>query len=57
MGLTGQSNGVDDTLGHSNASDYTHGTSAQRMRWFRRGCDEGDAKQCDTFAVSKYAEL
>jgi predicted metalloprotease len=47
----------DDTLGHSKASDYTHGTSAQRMRWFRRGFDEGDARQCDTFAVTKYTEL
>jgi len=47
----------DDALGHSNASDYTHGSSAQRMRWFRRGFDGGDPRQCDTFAVSKYAEL
>jgi predicted metalloprotease len=46
----------DDTLGQSNASSYTHGTSAQRMRWFRRGFDAGDARQCDTFAA-KYAEL
>jgi uncharacterized protein len=47
----------DDTLGHANEKDYTHGTSAQRMRWFRRGFDGGDARQCDTFAVKKYAEL
>ena len=47
----------DDALGHSNASDYTHGTSAQRMRWFRRGFDSGDPRQCDTFATTKYAEL
>ncbi len=47
----------DDTLGHSNADDYTHGTSAQRMKWFRRGFSEGDARQCDTFAVTKHAEL
>lgn len=47
----------DDALGHSNASDYTHGTSAQRMRWFRRGFDSGDPRQCDTFATAKYAEL
>lgn len=47
----------DDALGHSDASDYTHGTSAQRIRWFRRGFDSGDPRQCDTFAVSKYAEL
>jgi predicted metalloprotease len=47
----------DDALGHSNASDYTHGSSAQRIRWFRRGFDAGDPRQCDTFAVAKYAEL
>lgn len=47
----------DDTLGHANERDYTHGTSAQRKRWFRQGFDSGDARQCDTFAVRKYAEL
>ncbi|HEX2733371.1 MAG TPA: neutral zinc metallopeptidase [Polyangiaceae bacterium] len=47
----------DDALGHSNASDYTHGTSVQRMRWFRRGFDSGDPRQCDTFGVAKYPDL
>ncbi|HVR20578.1 MAG TPA: neutral zinc metallopeptidase [Polyangiaceae bacterium] len=47
----------DDTLGHSNADDYTHGTSTQRMRWFRKGFEGGDARQCDTFAVTQYSEL
>lgn len=47
----------DDTLGHSKTKDYTHGASAQRQRWFRRGFDSGDARQCDTFAVRNYAEL
>jgi predicted metalloprotease len=47
----------DDTLGHSKTRDYTHGASAQRQRWFRRGFDSGDARQCDTFAVRNYAEL
>ncbi len=28
---------------------FTHGTSAQRMRWFKRGFDSGDMAQCDTF--------
>lgn len=47
----------DDTLGHSNESQFTHGSSAQRMRWFRRGFDSGDARQCDTFAVTNYQQL
>lgn len=47
----------DDALGQSDSSDYTHGSSAQRIRWFRRGFEGGDARQCDTFAVSKYSEL
>jgi len=32
---------------------FTHGTSAQRARWFRRGFETGDAtKMMDTFKVS-----
>jgi uncharacterized protein len=47
----------DDALGHANERAYTHGTSAQRQRWFRRGFESGNARQCDTFAVRSYAEL
>lgn len=46
----------DDTLG-ARADQYTHGTSAQRMFWFRRGFDSGDARQCDTFALRDYRQL
>ena len=28
---------------------FTHGTSAQRYSWFKRGMDSGDPAQCDTF--------
>ncbi len=29
---------------------FTHGTSAQRQMWLKRGLDSGDPAQCDTFA-------
>lgn len=35
--------------GHSVPDSFTHGTSAQRKRWFYRGFESGDIKQCDTF--------
>ena len=28
---------------------FTHGSSEQRMRWFKRGFDSGDFNQCNTF--------
>jgi predicted metalloprotease len=28
---------------------FTHGTSAQRMYWFKKGFETGDIKQGDTF--------
>lgn len=31
---------------------FTHGTSAQRMRWFKKGYETGDIKQGDTFSAS-----
>ena len=30
---------------------FTHGTSEQRSRWFRRGIETGQVKNCDTFAA------
>ncbi len=29
---------------------FTHGSSAQRMQWLRKGLETGDDNQCDTFA-------
>ncbi|NEU76873.1 flagellar biosynthesis protein FlgM [Hassallia byssoidea VB512170] len=29
---------------------FTHGSSAQRVRWFKQGIQTGDPKQCNTFA-------
>lgn len=31
---------------------FTHGTSEQRMRWFKKGFDTGDLSQGDTFSAS-----
>ena len=30
---------------------FTHGTSAQRVAWFKRGFESGDMTQCDTFSA------
>jgi len=32
---------------------FTHGTSAQRVRWFKRGLDTGDINRCDTFRAQQ----
>jgi predicted metalloprotease len=31
---------------------FTHGTSEQRVRWFRRGIESGDMNQCNTFKAA-----
>ena len=31
---------------------FTHGSSEQRVRWFRRGLETGQIQQCDTFNAS-----
>jgi hypothetical protein len=46
----------DDTLqrhsrGYVVPDSFTHGTSEQRVRWFRKGYETGDIRQGDTFAA------
>jgi predicted metalloprotease len=32
---------------------FTHGTSAQRVRWFKTGFEQGKVGQCDTFKAAR----
>lgn len=45
----------DDALGHTDKSTFSHGSSKQRMRWFKRGFSGGDATACDTFTINQSA--
>jgi hypothetical protein len=38
------------TQGRVVPESFTHGSSEQRMRWFKRGLDSGAPKDCDTFS-------
>ena len=38
------------SLGRVIPDSFTHGTSAQRYYWFKRGFDSADIKACDTFS-------
>jgi predicted metalloprotease len=56
-GLKAASAVGDDTLekesqGYVVPDSFTHGTSAQRMRWFKQGLDSGDMDRCDTFSAA-----
>jgi hypothetical protein len=39
------------TQGYVVPDAFTHGTSEQRARWFRKGLETGDLRQGDTFAA------
>ncbi|HEX2163399.1 MAG TPA: neutral zinc metallopeptidase [Thermoanaerobaculia bacterium] len=41
-----------ETSGRVSPESFTHGSSAQRVRWFRTGFDSGEPARCDTFAVA-----
>jgi len=32
---------------------FTHGSSAQRVRWFTRGIESGDFDSCDSFGAAR----
>lgn len=40
-----------ETQGYVVPDSFTHGTSEQRARWFRRGLETGDIRQGDAFSV------
>lgn len=37
--------------GYVTPESFTHGSSEQRVRWFKRGLDSGHADSCDTFSA------
>ncbi len=40
------------TQGRVVPESFTHGSSEQRVRWFKRGLDSGSPKDCDTFSTN-----
>lgn len=41
-----------ETQGYAVPETFTHGTSAQRMYWFKKGYETGDIRQGDTFSAT-----
>jgi predicted metalloprotease len=39
--------------GHIVPESFTHGSSAQRVRWFKKGFETGDMQQCNTFKAAQ----
>jgi predicted metalloprotease len=39
------------STGRVNTDSFTHGSAAQRVRWFNQGLSQGTIKGCDTFAT------
>ncbi|MDB5771371.1 MAG: uncharacterized protein V7606_44 [Burkholderiales bacterium] len=39
--------------GHVVPDSFTHGTSAQRVRWFKRGIESGKTTECNTFQAKQ----
>jgi predicted metalloprotease len=51
-GAIGDDNLQKQSRGYVTPDSFTHGTSEQRVRWFRRGIETGEIEQCDTFNVA-----
>ena len=41
------------TRGYAVPDGFTHGSSAQRVRWFKRGFEEGTLRACNTFEADR----
>lgn len=59
-GLTAASAIGDDTLqklskGYVSPDSFTHGSAAQRVKWFKTGLASGDMDSCDTFNDSRFS--
>jgi hypothetical protein len=52
-GRIGDDNLQRQSTGRVRPDSFTHGTSAQRQRWFARGLQSGDINSCDTFNTNQ----
>jgi predicted metalloprotease len=57
QGLAAAASVGDDRLqqqsrGYAVPESFTHGSSEQRVRWFRTGLSTGDLRRCDTFSAA-----
>ncbi len=43
--------------GYVAPESFTHGSSAQRVRWFKRGLEAGNVASCDTFSQRSATDL
>ena len=52
-GAVGDDRVMKKTQGYVVPDSFTHGTSEQRVRWFKKGLQTGDLDQGDTFGASR----